>query len=742
MGVKDIEEFAKPAKVLPPWILLKKYAEESIKFYRENPGSFMQELLSGFMISVLQVPESVAFSYVAGVHPMQGLYGSFWMGLTTALLGGRPGMISGCAGALAVVIKEVMLDSGPFGHKCPEERREYLLFVMVLTGILQLVCALCQCAHLVRLIPKTAFLGFFNGLAVVIFMSQIETFKKSTTSTGVGVAGCRVVDFGFREDSAWYTLNEGTTWLMLTEVAIVMIFMEGIPLLPKIPLGKFGQVSLAKVVPPSLIGLLLAMFYEWALLRPNGWSTPVVKDVSRISGSVPPWHIPSVPWGEWETWSKSLPIAVSLCAIGLVESVLTLQAVDQILDQQTPVRKKNQECFAQGVANLLSGFFMAMGGDAMIGQSTINAMNGAQGRLSAFVAALFLLLHIVAFGGFIEAVPTAALAGILFVVVIHTFSWASLKILLRRALPLYMCVTIVLVTVVSVLTNLAIGIAVGIVWESVIFVWIEGSRLGVTPFESENRKTYRVEGTLFFANTDTFNKHFTPQADPKNVIVDLANSRVLDFSALYTLNVLSRRYETANKRLLLRMKDEDYERYSRICDESLEEESLQRLLLSTNTVSALHGRVHQSQLRPMRYQEFEPLRAVNTSPSGSPHATKNCPQGSVFPMAGSLPNEDAGSQTSTSVRDLSSISAKAPEFLATGDGTMDLVAPAETVTPMDAKQVPERLSSSMLQSPPASASLESRDGSPAPMPGVPDGSPRPPYTGEDDDDGWVSEESV
>jgi len=498
------------------------------------------------------------------------------------------------------------------------------------------------------------------------------------------------------------------------------------------------------------------MAYEWWCLRPNGWQTPVVKDVSKINGDLPPWHVPDVPWDEWDTWKKSLPIAASLAAIGLVESVLTLQAVDQILDEQTPVWKKNQECFAQGLANLTSGFFKAMGGDAMIGQSTINVLNGAKGRLSAFIAAAFMLLHIVVLGDFIEAVPTAALAGILFVVVLHTFNWSSLAIIFRRALPIYMCVTIVLVTVLSVLTNLAIGIGVGILWESIIFVWREGSRLDVTPFESENLKTYRVEGSLFFANTDSFNEHFTPQADPKNVVVDLANSRVLDFSALYSLNVLGKRYEKVSKRFLIRMKDEDYKRYVDICDDKhMVADSKLRRYLPTKAVTSIHGHVSRAQMLPRTYQEFEPLplRAHSKVAAALPEQGAEPEGGLREVMVAVAKEEDPGQSEvpTSSKRPLSSAPVKVP-LVVTDIGPDPVHTGAEPSPPpsAEAELLMPQVQSPLVPGTPESAKTKPRppggpsgDSTDTVLPGMPmereasNGS-----AGDEDDKSWASEESV
>lgn len=589
------------------------YIQESATYYKKHPGAVKSEILSGITISILKVPESVAFSYVAGVHPLQGLYGSFFMGIITGFLGGRPGMISGCAGALAVVIKDIMDDDGPFPDECPEKRREYLFFTMVLTGFLQLVCGLCRCAVLVRLIPKTAFLGFFNGLAVVIFMSQLQTFKKSGGSQATAVAGCGTVDYGFKKDQEWYKLDERTTWLMLVHVFVVMAMMELLPMIPAIPLGAKPEegakdnrfkLEVARILPPSLVGLLLTMAIEWGIFRPNNWDTPIVKDVSRIEGQLPPWHIPDVPWDEWDTWWKCLPTAASLCAIGLVESVLTLQAVDQILDQTTEVPAKNQECLAQGLANLTSGFFKAMGGDAMIGQSTINVLNGAQGRLSAITDATFLMIYVVSLSPFIESVPTAGLAGVLFIVVIHTFNWPSIAIILRRALPLYMCATIIIVTVLSVLTNLALGIGVGILWECVFYVWNEGDELNVRALKGLKQKTYQVAGNVFFANADNFNGFFTPSKDPDSVVCDLANARLLDYSALFTLNALGRRYELVGKEFKVEMKPDDFERYMAVSDEDLRRRGGIARFLQTKACKSIQGKVFERGLEEWKFQEF------------------------------------------------------------------------------------------------------------------------------------------
>lgn len=633
----------------------KEFIIEGAQFYYDNPVAVKDEVLSGMTISLLQVPESVAFSYVAGVHPLQGLYGSFWMCLTTSLLGGRPGMISGCAGALAVVIKEVMEDDGPFADDCADSRREYLFFTMVLTGILQLICGFMQCAQLVRLIPKTAFLGFFNGLAVVIFLSQLETFQYPVVQETVGTTSstydaCPTVDFGFHEEMAWYSFEEATIWLMFLHVAIAMATIEILPRLPDIPMEhlvpEIGPVPPKRICPPSLVAILFCVAVEWWFFRGIfDVETPVVKDVSKIKGVFQDLHVPDVPWGEWDTWRKCFPIALSLCAVGLVESVLTLQAVDQILFEQTPVYKKNQECLAQGVGNLLSGLFQAMGGDAMIGQSTINVMNGAKGRLSSITAALTLLFHINIMSGFIEIVPTAALAGILFIVVMHTFCWPSIALILRRAVPTYMIITIIIVTILSVLTNLALGIAAGIVWESVCFVWREGFQLEVKPYEMLSLdkvkiKSYKVQGNMLFTNADEFTSFFTPGDDPDEVDLDLSNARLLDYSALYTLNVLGQAYKKKQKQLNIRMKKDDFEFYMNASDEPTDAGSagdvVLRTMLKTKAAKAIEGCVTEHELElPLRYQSFLPRGGLIAHGRRSPDLLMRAP---VTPFHSELPD--------------------------------------------------------------------------------------------------------
>lgn len=547
-----------------------RYYWGSILSYRDNPVQIKFEILSGLTIAILKVPESVAFSFVAGVHPLQGLYGTFFLGLVCSLIGGRPGMVSGCAGALAVVVRVIMTDDGPFGDRCLSDRREFVLFTMFICGILQVICGLLRLAEGAKLISQSAFLGFFNALAIVIGSSQLETFRKpKLTTVGTGVlethgtaTGCQQVNFGSSGRSEWYTFKDEELWLMVGHILLVMAVIQFLPMIPAIGIGKC-KIKPANILPPCLVGILLSMVMEWCFYRPVlGMQTTLVMDVSPIKGDLPKFHVPDVPWGEWESWKRCLPIAMSLNAIGLVESILTLQAVDEILDETTPSWMKHLECVAQGIGNSVSGMFSALGGDAMIGQSTVNALNGAKGRLSSITADFSVLFFVVLASPCIEVMPLAGLAGILVIVVIHCFQWHSLVLIFKRKIPLYESVTIILVTVLAVMFNLAIGVGVGVIWESLCRIWLSSSKLHVMDVKSEKdsneRKTYVMEGSVFFANAPDFCKLFDIPNDPPVVVADFANCEIVDYSGLFALNKVGRRYKELGKDFIVCLNEKDH----------------------------------------------------------------------------------------------------------------------------------------------------------------------------------------
>ena len=469
------------------------------------------ELLSGLTVALALVPEAVAFAFVAGVHPLVGLYAAFLVGLITALIGGRPGMISGATGALAVVMVALVAEHGV----------EYLFATVVLMGILQIIAGVMQWGKFIRLVPHPVMLGFVNGLAIVIFLAQMTQFKVpgSVENTGHGMSG-----------GQWL---EGTQ--LVTMLGLVALTMAIIWVMPRI----------TKVIPAPLAGIGIVAVLVIAL----GLDVPRVGDMASIEGGLPPFHIPLVPLN-LETFQIILPYAVILAAIGLIESLLTLNLVGEITGKRGGA---SQECIAQGTANVVTGFFGGMGGCAMIGQSMINVKSGGRTRIAGVFAAFCLLLFIVAASPLIEQIPLAALVGVMFMVVIGTFAWNSLKIM--RKVPLTDAFVIVLVTVVTVMTDLAIAVVVGVIVSALAYAWGNATRIHATTRDShteEGAKVYEIQGPLFFGSSDGFVELFDVEDDPESVIVDFANSRVADQSALQAIEAVAGKYEAAGKKLTLR----------------------------------------------------------------------------------------------------------------------------------------------------------------------------------------------
>jgi SulP family sulfate permease len=469
------------------------------------------ELLSGLTVALALVPEAVAFAFVAGVHPLVGLYAAFLVGLITALIGGRPGMISGATGALAVVMVALVAQHGV----------EYLFATVVLMGLLQIFFGAMHWGKFIRLVPHPVMLGFVNGLAIVIFLAQLTQFKKPGTvvSDGHGMTG-----------GEW--LSSGPMLLMLTLVGCTMAIIWVTP-------------RITKVIPAPLAGIGLVA----AVVIAFGLDVPRVGDLASIQGGLPTWHIPTVPLN-WETFQIILPYAVILAAIGLIESLLTLNLVGEMTNKRGGA---SQECIAQGIANTVTGFFGGMGGCAMIGQSMINVKSGGRTRIAGIAAAVFLLLFIVAGSSIIELIPLAALVGVMFMVVIGTFAWNSLRIL--RRVPKVDAFVIILVTVVTVYSDLAVAVVVGVIVSALAYAWNNATRIHAierASKTSEGAKVYEIQGPLFFGSADGFIELFDVDEDPKEVIVDFAQSRVVDQSALQAIEAVAAKYEDAGKRIQLR----------------------------------------------------------------------------------------------------------------------------------------------------------------------------------------------
>jgi SulP family sulfate permease len=475
------------------------------------------ELLAGLTVSLALVPEAVAFAFVAGVHPLVGLYAAFLVGLITALIGGRPGMISGATGALAVVMVALVSTHGV----------EYLFATVVLMGLLQVFAGAMHWGKFIRLVPHPVMLGFVNGLAIVIFLAQMSQFKEpgSMVDTGHGMGG-----------GTW--LSGVSLYLMLALVAATMAIIWVMP-------------RVTRLIPAPLAGIGIVA----AVVIGFGLDVPRVGDLASIEGGLPSFHIPMVPL-TLKTLEIILPYAVILAAIGLIESLLTLNLVGEITGRRGGA---SQECIAQGVANTVTGFMGGMGGCAMIGQSMINVKSGGRTRVAGISAAVFLLLFILVGSSFIEMIPLAALVGVMFMVVIGTFAWNSLTIL--RRVPKMDAFVILLVTVVTVMEDLAMAVVVGVIVSALAYAWNNARRIHAhTQVNEDGAKVYQVQGPLFFGSSDGFAELFDPMSDPQVVIVDFADSRVVDQSALQAIEAVALKYEDQGKQIQLRHLSRDCHR--------------------------------------------------------------------------------------------------------------------------------------------------------------------------------------
>lgn len=477
----------------------KEYQKIINLFDKSSETSAKIEVLSGITVAFTLIPEAVAFAILAGLSPLTGLYGAIVMCFVTAILGGRPGMISGAAGATAIVIIALVQSHG----------FEYVLATVVLAGILQMMAGAMRLGKLIRLVPHPVIFGFVNGLAIIIFTSQIDQFKDPSGN--------------------WLT---GTSlYILLALVALTILIIWFLP-------------KITKAFPASLAAII-AVFAVAYIFKID---TKTVSDIASIKGGFPPFHIPMVPLN-YETLQVIFPYAIIFASVGLVESLLTLNIVDELTETRG---NGNREAVAQGAANITSGFFSGMGGCAMIGQSLINISNGARARLSGIVAALMLLVFVMFGSNLIGQVPMAALTGLMIMVAIGTFEWASLRTFNKY--PESDILVMILVTLVTVfLKNLALAVLIGVIIAALVFAWDNAIRIRARKRIDENGvKHYEIYGPLFFASTTAFNEKFDPVNDPDEVIVDFEESRVVDMSAIEALNKLTERYHKHGKKIYLK----------------------------------------------------------------------------------------------------------------------------------------------------------------------------------------------
>lgn len=463
---------------------------------------FQNELLSGLTVALALVPEAVAFAFVAGVDPLVGLYAAFMVGLLASIFGGRPGMISGATGAMAVVMVALVADHGV----------EYLFAAVVLTGLIQISAGLLRIGKYIRIVPYPVMLGFVNGLAIVIFLAQLQHFQVPAEGGGWD----------------WMT---GTPLMLFAGLVMLTIFI--IYYLPKLT-GSFPS-SLAAIIVVTLLVILLEL------------DTNSVGDLASIKGSFPSFHIPSVPF-TFETLMIILPYSIILAAVGLIESLLTLSLIDDVTNTRG---RGNRECVGQGIANSVTGLFGGMGGCAMIGQSMINVNSGGRQRLSGISAALFLLGFILFASSLIEIIPLAALVGVMFMVVLGTFEWSSLRIMGK--IPRTDAFVLILVSGVTVATDLAIAVIVGVIVSALVFAWEHAKHISVKSYDDKKgSRVYELTGPLFFGSVKNFLDLFNPEEDPNDVIIEFQNSRVADHSAIEAIDNLAEKYIKAGKQLHLR----------------------------------------------------------------------------------------------------------------------------------------------------------------------------------------------
>ncbi|SEA98614.1 sulfate permease, SulP family [Flavobacterium gillisiae] len=464
--------------------------------------NYRTEVLAGLTVAMTMIPESLSFAILAGFPPLVGLYAAFIMGLVTAIFGGRPGMVSGGAGATVIVLIALMKSNG----------LEYVFAAVALAGVIQILIGLFKLGKFIRLVPQPVMFGFVNGLAIIIFMSQLEQFK--TIVNG---------------ESVW--LSGSPMYIMLGLVALTIAIVI---LLPKV----------TKAVPSSLVAIIVV----FGLVLGLGIDTKTVADIASVSGGFPPFHIPDITLS-FETLKIIFPYALIMASVGLTEGLLTLNLVDEMTGTKG---SGNRECIAQGSANILNGFFFGMGGCPMIAQTLVNLSAGSRARLSGIVAALAILVIILFGAPVIELLPIAALVGVMIMVAIGTFEWISFKII--NKMPKHDIFVGVLVAIITILLhNLALAVLIGVIISALVFAWESAKRIRARKYiDDKGIKHYEIYGPLFFGSTTAFAEKFDVLDDPEEVIVDFKESKITDMSAIDAVNKLTERYAKVGKKIHLR----------------------------------------------------------------------------------------------------------------------------------------------------------------------------------------------
>jgi len=491
-------------------------------FVRKRVKNVQNDILSGITVALALVPEAVAFAFVAGVDPLVGLYAAFMVGLITSIFGGRPGMISGATGALAVVMVSLVSEGNAMGTASENLGLYYLFLTVILMGFFQILAGVFKLGKFVRLIPHPVMMGFVNGLAIVIFLSQLGMFKTSVGS-----------------EKVW--LDGENLYMMIGLVGLTMLIMWGLP-----------KIKATKKLPEALIAILVVA----GIVIFSNLNVATVGSFIRDGGGEGLQG--SFPTVELDTFSKIpmslntflfiLPYAIILAAIGLIESLMTLNLVDDLTETRG---NSNRECIAQGSANIITGLFGGMGGCAMIGQSIINIKGGGRGRLSGITAAVMLLIFILFASSYIEQVPIAALVGVMFMVVIGTFAWSSFRIM--NKIPMSDLIVLILVSGLTVIFDLAIAVIAGVIVSALVFSWENAKRIRARKrIKKDGTKVYEIWGPLFFGSITAFNDKFDVKNDPDSVEIDFVESRISDHSALEAIFVLVEKYQAVGKKITLK----------------------------------------------------------------------------------------------------------------------------------------------------------------------------------------------
>jgi len=495
-----------------------------------KPQNLKNDILSGITVALALVPEAIAFAFVAGVNPKVGLYAAFMMGLITAIFGGRPGMISGATGAVAVIFAPLVAKivtegkmAGLSTEMILESALGYLFAAVILMGIIQIAFGVLKLGKFIRLVPHPVMLGFVNGLAIIIFKAQFEQFM---------VDG-KLIDIQ-------------PLIVMLGLIALTMAISHFLP-------------KLTKMVPATLVGIIVVSVISYFVNETHPGLVRTVLDfvqeqdpsITTIAAGLPTFGIPNIPFS-FASFKIILPFAALAAAVGLIESLMTLTLVDELTETRG---RGNKECIGQGLANIVNGFFGGMGGCAMIGQSMINIRGGGRGRTSGITAALALLALVLFGSALIEQIPLAALVGVMFMVVIGTFEWSSLR--LAGKIPTSDAFVIVLVSVVTVFEDLAIAVLVGIIVSALVFAWEHGKHMNANKEISSDRIIYTLEGPLFFGSVSSFKDLFDFKNDPEHVVIDFSKSRIWDHSGIEALQNVTERYGQNDKKLHLLNLSED-----------------------------------------------------------------------------------------------------------------------------------------------------------------------------------------